>query len=425
MGFVKQLLVAAVVFVAAGVLWLRFDAGTGAYLASDESPLPASLRPLVAAVAPDGHGETIAPTTPLGAARPAPLVVVDAARADVTRQRLQALGTGEAERAVAVYPDAAGIVTEIAFAPGQSVSAGDILARLESDNERLAVDRARIALRGAEQQVERYRALSSSAAITAVQIEEVERAFQTAQLDLRAAEIALQRRDILAPIDGRVGLSPVNRGALVGNQTMVATIDDRERLKIAFLAPEGFVADLDVGMTVTARPTTRTGRAYEGEISALDSRIDEASRTLRVEALIDNENDDLRPGMSFSIEMDLPGEAFLSVDPLAVQWERAGPFVWVVENETARKARVRIIERNVERVLLASDALQAEDAVVVEGIQSLREGVSVRLLDRQAPLPEPVDAGDPVASTGGREAGAQGRRAAVGPGAASAAEVAP
>lgn len=425
MGFLKQALVAAVVLVLAGALWLRFDRASGDYLASSSSPLPESLRPLVAAIAPAGGPRTIAPTTPRTGERPAPLVVVDAARADVTRQRLQALGTGEAERAVAVYPDAAGIVTEIAFEPGERVSAGQVLARLENDNERLALDRARIALRAAEQQVERYRALSSSAAITAVQIEEVERALQTAQLDLRAAEIALERRDILAPIDGRVGLSPVNRGTLVGNQTLVATIDDRERLKVVFLAPEGFVSDLDVGMPVTARPTTRSGRSYEGEIAALDSRIDEASRTLRVEALIDNGNDDLRPGMSFSIEMDLPGEAFLSVDPLSVQWERAGPFVWVVEGDAARKASVRIIERNVDRVLLASDDLDEGDAVVVEGIQSLREGVAVRRLDRQAPLPEPVDAGDPVASTNGREAGVPDRRAAVGPGEAAAAEVGP
>lgn len=411
MAFLKQVAVTLVVLVLAMGAFLRFDPNTGRYLLSQESPLPASLRPLVAFIAPSGEATSIGATPQRRGEPQPPLVVVDTATRESARDRLRAIGTGEAERSVAVYPDASGIVSQIGFAPGDTIARGDILATLDSDNERLAVDRARIALRAAEQQVERYRALSASAAITTVQIEDVERALETARLDLRAAEIALDRRNIVAPIDGRVGLTAIDTGTLVGNQTLIATIDDRDRLKIVFLAPEGFVPDLTVGLPVEARPTTRSGRSYEGEISALDSRIDEASRTLRVEALIENENDELRPGLSFSLELAFQGEEFLSVDPLSVQWERAGPYVWVVKNDAAQKAAIRIIERNVERVLVASDELAEGDAVVVEGIQSLREGVSVRV--RANGPPRNVEPSEPIAATQPDGEPAADRRAAV------------
>lgn len=421
MGIWKQGVVTLAVVAIAGAAWIRLDPSVGAALTAEDGPLPAALHPIVAAIAP-------APTTRVGPTRGGrptvePLVVVDAARPSVTRDRLRAVGTGEAERSVAVYPDAAGIVTAVGVRPGTLVSEGDVLARLESADQELAVERARIALQAAEEQLQRYRSLSSSAAVTAVQLQEVERALQTARLDLRAAEIALERRSILAPIGGRVGLTSIDTGALVGNSTLIATIDDRARLKVAFNAPEGFVSELAVGQPVSALPTTRTGTVYEGEISAIDSRIDEASRTLRVEALLDNEADDLRPGMSFSIELALPGQEFLSVDPLAVQWERAGPYVWVVRDDAAEKAGVRIVERNVDRLLVASEDLADGDAVVVEGIQSLREGVTVRVRDLDGA--SGVE-GPPVADVPGSQAApgdGASRRAAFGTG-ANAAEIA-
>ncbi|WP_185983562.1 efflux RND transporter periplasmic adaptor subunit [Aureimonas mangrovi] len=382
MALVKQFAVAVLVLLVAGAAWLRLDPAPGQYLLSDDSPLPGFLRPVVAAVA-TSETARIGATPRRDQSQAAQLVTVDPARADVTRDRLQAIGTGEARRTVAIYPDATGIITSVAFRPGEEVEEGEILATLENDAQILAVDRARIALQAARDQAQRFEALASS--VTAVQVADARRAVDTANLDLRAAEIELGKRTITAPIAGRVGLSPLEVGALVGSQTLIATIDDREQLKVVFNAPEAFVSEIAVGDSLSATPTARTGRVYDGQISALDSRIDEASRTLRTEALIDNSADDLRPGMSFTVDIGFAGNAYVSVLPLAIQWERSGSFVWVVTDGTVSKAPVQIIERNVERVLVASDVLAAGDAVVVEGTQQLREGQAVR-------TPESVDA---------------------------------
>ena len=148
-----------------------------------------------------------------------------------------------------------------------------------------------------------------------------------------------------------------------------------------------FCRSLGMENAVTATPTTRTGRTYDGEITALDNRIDETSRTLRAEATVDNSSDILRPGMSFTVDIAFNGQDYLSVDALAIQWERAGPFVWTVDDGQARKARIEIIERNVDRVLVASQSLVAGQPVVIEGVQQLREGSPVRVNDPEA-LPD-------------------------------------
>ena len=72
--------------------------------------------------------------------------------------------------------------------------------------------------------------------------------------------------------------------------------------------------------------------------------------------------------MSFSVSLSLEGESFLSVDPISVVWERTGPIVWKIVDGKAQKASVRIVERTIDRVLVASDDLAAGEGGAVESI---------------------------------------------------------
>ena len=106
--------------------------------------------------------------------------------------------------------------------------------------------------------------------------------------------------------------------------------------------------------------------------------MDPASRTLRIRARIDNPEDKLRAGMAFSVGMRFAGDTFPAVDPLAVQWDAEGSYVWQVVDGKSVKTRVRIIQRNPDVVLVDAE-LKADDAVVVEGLQRVREGADVRI----------------------------------------------
>ena len=386
MALLRQTLasIAVLAVIAIVALW-AFEA-PGRFLLSHREALPGPLIRVVEAVS--RAGDKVGPTSvTAGDALSRTLVVTDAATPDRTRDRLRVIGTGQAVSTVAIHPDASGLITEVRFRSGDRVQQGQVLAVLQSDAETVAVERARIALEAAQDQVRRYRALLNSNSITSVQFDEVRRAAEAAALDLRAAEIALDDRRLVAPIGGIVGLVTIEPGSYVSSDTLVATVDDRTKLKVMISVPEAFVPEIAIGHAVTATPTTRTGRTYDGEITALDNRIDETSRTLRAEATVDNSSDILRPGMSFTVDIAFNGQDYLSVDALAIQWERAGPFVWTVDDGQARKARIEIIERNVDRVLVASQSLVAGQPVVIEGVQQLREGSPVRVNDPEA-LPD-------------------------------------
>ncbi|HEY9055811.1 MAG TPA: efflux RND transporter periplasmic adaptor subunit [Aurantimonas sp.] len=394
MAFLKQLFVTLLVLLGASVAYLTFDPSAARWILESDIPLTPAVRSAVVWLAP----EAASPETKKVAERPgreragagrgsnATPVVAGEVTTGSTRTRMRAIGTGDAARSIVVYPDnTTGIVAEIGVGSGEKVEEDDVLVRLERASEEIAVERARIALDAAEDKVTRFERLRKSNTLSAVEVDTIIRERDNARLDLRTAEIALGKRDIRAPIAGRVGIVSVDKGDLVGSQTVIATVDERERLKVIFYTPESFVQELTIGTPVQAVSTARPGKTYEGHISAIDSRLDETSRTLRTEATIDNSDDALRPGMSFTVTLSLEGEKYLSLDPIAVVWERTGPIVWKIIDGKAQKAPIRIVERNVDRVLVISDAIEAGDLVVVEGLQSVRAGGAVEIQGSDGP----------------------------------------
>ena len=279
------------------------------------------------------------------------------------------------------------------FNPASASRPARSIATLDSEVEQIALDRATIALADAEARLERIRSLRTANTATQVQVTDAELVVGNARLAQRDAQLNLDRRSVTAPIEGIVGILPVEAGNYVTTDTVVATIDDRSRIKIDFYVPERFAASMAVGGLLTASPIARPEEIVEGSVSAVDNRVDDKSRTLLVQASIPNEKDTLRAGMSFRVEVRFPGDTYPSVDPLAIQWGTDGAFVWVVRDGKAKRTPVRIVQRNTENVLVAAEGIAAGDTVVTEGVHAVREGSDV-LIAKSDPAPAmPVAAG--------------------------------
>ncbi|MBO3760800.1 efflux RND transporter periplasmic adaptor subunit [Ciceribacter sp. L1K23] len=380
MAFWKQLLLAAVLLVVALVGWLWFVPGSGQTLARLGLP-----QALVSALGPSPDAATQTGAVNGGQAGAnggrrqggnAPAVVAVAVETGTVNDRLSAIGSGEAIQSVVVMPQVAGTIEEILVTSGQRVTKGQVLAKLDRDEQVIALDRARVALRSAVERSSSYKNLQS---VARLEVLDAQIAEETAKLAVSTAELDLRRRDIVAPIDGVAGIVAVNVGDNVTTQTTVVTIDDRSEILVDFWAPERFAVTIEPGQAVEATSIARPGQVFSGVVDAIDNRVDLESRTIRIRARIDNPQDVLRAGMAFNVSMRFPGETYPSVNPLAVQWDVDGSFVWKVTDEKAQKARVRIVQRNPESVLVEGD-VEAGDLVVTEGIQRVREGQAVRLL---------------------------------------------
>ncbi|MEK1933785.1 MAG: efflux RND transporter periplasmic adaptor subunit [Pararhizobium sp.] len=374
----KQVSISLVILVVGLGIWVRFVPGAGAMLAKAGVPeqlLVFAAKPADGAADGQGAGQGQG-SGRRGQGGGAPLVVTQPVDSAVVNDRLNAIGNGEAILSVAVTPQATGNLTEVLVHSGDRIEKGQVIARLDRDEQKIAAAQAKVAVDSAREKVERNRRLGN--AVSVAVLREAEFAMQAAELALQTAELDLKRRDIVAPSGGIVGIITVNPGDYVTTSTPVAVVDDRSQILVDFWAPERFSTKISVGQAVTASAIALPGSEFSGSIHAIDNRIDQASRTLRVRARIDNPNDTLRAGMSFSVSVRFPGDQYPTVNPLAIQWSADGSYVWRIDQEKSQKVPVKIVQRNSDKVLVEAE-LAKGDAVVMEGVQRLRDGGTVRV----------------------------------------------
>ncbi|WP_102226101.1 efflux RND transporter periplasmic adaptor subunit [Acidimangrovimonas sediminis] len=306
-------------------------------------------------------------------------VVADPVGTALMNDSARAIGDGRALRAVTVMPQVAGQITAVNATSGSRVESGFVLAQLEDEAQKIALEQARLTLADTQETLKRQQRLGTSGATAISQIQEAQLQVRTAELGVRKAEFELGQRKIRAPFAGWVGLISAEVGDQVTPSSEIAQIDDRSTLLVDFRLPERYVGQLAEGLSVTATSLARTDVALTGRIRALDNRVDEASRTILVEAELANPEDRLRAGMAFAIRVDLPGDQVPTVPPLAVQWSGEGPFVWVVAEGKARRLALQILQRNADAVLVRAD-FRPGDRVVTEGVQMLRPGSAVQIV---------------------------------------------
>lgn len=290
--------------------------------------------------------------------------------------RVAAVGSSRARQEVTLTARVAGVVSDVFFEGGSKVSADEPLLKLLSEPEAIAVETAEAQRAQAFDTVERYNQLSSGS-ITRVAKSEAETALKVADAALRAARYQLDQMTIRAPFAGVMGLTNLQPGDYVAVGDAIATIDDRSTLIIEFTVPEAVASSVKIGLPVRANPIARTGDVSNGKVQAVGTRIDPVSRTLRVRAEIPNTDLSLIPGSTFSVSIRLPGEEAPELPGLAIQWDRAGAFVWRLTGEnTVERVDAVILARNGDRVLVEAD-LEAGDKVVHEGGGFLRAGQTV------------------------------------------------
>ncbi|ULJ72887.1 efflux RND transporter periplasmic adaptor subunit [Rhizobium gallicum] len=380
MAFWKQFVLSLIVIAAGFAGWIFLVPGAADVLRNAGVP-----ENIVAKVAPpvepgggasgQGEGAQGGGGRSGGGRNSAVLVVTQAVVQGVVNDRLNAIGTGDAIRSVAVTPQAMGTIREILIKSGDKVKQGQVLAKLDSEEQVIAKGQAEVALKSAIEKSNLYHNIKSS--VARMDVFDAEIAEQGARLQLQAAELNLTRRNIVAPIDGIVGIVPVNIGDNVTTSTPIVTLDDRSEILVDYWVPERFANTVSVGQPVEVTSVARPGQVFTGEVQAVDNRIDAASRTLRIRAKVDNRADELRAGMSFNVSMKFAGDKYPAVDPVSVQWDSQGSFVWQVVDGKSHKVRVSIVQRNPDFVLVKA-GIKDGDAIVTQGLQRVREGGPVR-----------------------------------------------
>ncbi|AGF74149.1 HlyD family secretion protein [Bartonella australis AUST/NH1] len=321
-------------------------------------------------------------TSKIPAGRPPTNVVVGGVTVQNFCEQFTAIGSGRAIAAVELTPWSKGIIDKLFVSAGAKVREGDLIAKLDSEKEEIAAARAKVQRDNSALTLSRVLKLRATNTATEVQEISARLELDNANLALRDADLALNRRMIRTPISGVVGILPIDVGNAVSSDTVIGRIENRERILVDIWAPERYASRIHIGDKVTATLIAQPDKTFVGHIYAFDNVVDVGSRTLHAQVEIQNEKDMLISGMSFSVMSQFCDGSFPAVDPLAVQWDRKGSFVWRVKEGKAEYVPVSIIQHKGDKVFVKAP-LKNGDQIVIQGVQMLHPGSSVTVDDSE------------------------------------------
>jgi membrane fusion protein (multidrug efflux system) len=281
-----------------------------------------------------------------------------------------ALGTLRAWESVDISASVSQIVTSINFEDGQHVTRGDVLATLKQGAEQATLREQQAALLDARREVRRLENLARQNQVAQTELDKSRTQATILQYKIEEIEARLTDHTITAPFTGVLGLRIVSEGALVSPGQRLTTLDDLSRMRLDFSVPATRLGSLVLGQSVSAKSPAYS-RTFTGEIAAIDSRIDTVSRAVLVRATLENPDMLLRPGLLMEVVVKSEPRQALLVPEESLQSRASEHFLWLIEDETARRITVEIAGRQPGWVEVRA-GLDPGSVIVRDGVHMLR-----------------------------------------------------
>ncbi len=321
-------------------------------------------------------------------------------------------GRIDAVRVAEVRARVSGILLEKTFQEGADVNAADVLFKIDPapleavrDNAAAALARAEANLQQAETQLERYRSLVASNAVSKQNFDNAESAAKIAAAEVKAAAAALKTAEldlgyatVTAPISGRIGKAQVTEGALVGEgeATRLAVIQQLDPIYFDFTQSSGDLLALRRAMNNGELSQVEPGKAQAtlllddgseyplpGKILFSEAAVDESTGMVSLRAEFPNPEKLLLPGMFARVRVvQAVRENVVTVPQRAVTRQQGGMGSVLVIDESDH-AQVRLIQTDnaVGDKWIVTSGLKAGERVIIEGHLKAHPGAPV--------IPEP------------------------------------
>ena len=332
--------------------------------------------------------------------RPPPSSVsIAEAKSEVIPNLLTAVGGLAAVHQVDVTSDVSGRITDIMFAPGATVKAGNPLVQLfdAPDQADLANFKAQATV--AQLSLDRAKQLASRQFGPQATVDSAQAAYDQAQAGIAKTEAIISQKLVRAPFDGELGVRHVEVGQFLTAGTQIVTLTDLSTLYANLTVTEKDSAALKVGQTVRILVDAYPGRTFEGKITAIEPQIATDTRNIRVQATLENPDHILKPGMFATTTVVLPDKpAVVTIPETAVDYTLYGDSVFLITEKKADDGKtsltaVRTFVRSGNRIGGRAEilsGLKPGDRVVAVGQLKLQSGAAVAI-STDAPPPIPAN----------------------------------
>jgi membrane fusion protein (multidrug efflux system) len=340
---------------------------------------------------------------------PKPAISVSAANSEQVQwqNRLPAIGTLKALQGIDLTVESSGTVQDVLFRSGEKVSLHQPLIQLDSDVESATLATSQAERDLAQVEFDRARSLLTRQALSKSEYDRLAAELLKANTRVAQLKAIMAKKRILAPFAGTIGIRQIDVGDFVSSGTIIATLQDVSSLYVDFYLPEQSVPQLKLGQRVRFSVAAFPKESFEGEINAINPKVENSTRNVQVRAILSNPESKLLPGMFANLEVLLPSEdARVVVPETALTYTLYGNSVYVignkkddqgVEEKDDKGQPVLVVERRFVETgerrdgkVIVLKGLKAGEQVVTAGQLKLDNGSHVAVVTDDALMNSPA-----------------------------------
>jgi membrane fusion protein (multidrug efflux system) len=327
-----------------------------------------------------------------GGGRPPPTVTAATAARSEWQPSLSATGTLEPVRGVAVTPEISGVVAEVGMRSGARIAEGDLLVRMRAPELKAQLRALKAERAEALSAFRRAERLAERGNTSQARLDETRAQYRSLDAQIAEQEARIAKKTLRAPFDGELGISEVDPGQYLRAGEPLVSLQDLTPMQVNFALPEQHLPKVSVGQRVRVRVDAYPERTFEGEVTAIDPQVSEATRNVTVQASLANAERRLRPGMFARVQLDTgQAEQLVTLPQTAIVTNPYGSSVFVVQDGGDGPPRVtqQRVETGGQRgtQIAVTKGLNGGETVVTSGQIKLREGAPVQIKD----APQPTD----------------------------------
>jgi membrane fusion protein (multidrug efflux system) len=314
------------------------------------------------------------------------LVEVRVAQPELLLNTVSATGSVMANEKAEIRPEVSGRIINILFEEGATVPKNKLLVKLNDSDLQAQLKRNEAQALVLTSDESQKRKLLEIKAISQDEYDLAKSVLMVNQADRQLLQAQIAKTEIYAPFTGKVGLRTVSVGNYLASNTLIATIQQLDPIKIEFDIPEKYIGFVNPGMEITFR-TDASDSIYAAKVYAVESSISTETRTLKIRARCANPSGELKPGTFARIDMIL--ERFpdaIKIPSEAVLTELNGNRVYVCKGGKAQMTPVITGIRTDSEIQILS-GIAPGDSLIITGLMQLANGAPVIVKKKKADQP--------------------------------------
>ena len=290
-----------------------------------------------------------------------------------------ASGTLLANEEVELHPEASGKITQLNLNEGTSVNKGTLLVKLFDADLQATLKKLELQKESAEKTETRLKQLLAINGIGQQEYDNAVTQLNNIKADIELTQAQISKTEVRAPFNGVVGLKNVSIGAYVSPTTSIATLQQIDPLKVDFTVPEKYSSSLAKG-DVIKFTVDGSAENFSGKVFAIEPKIDEATRSIKVRALVQNSKTKLFPGAFAKIDLGLKSvEGALMVPTQCIIPEARNKKLIVVKDGKAKFVIVETGVRN-ESYIQITSGVEIGDTIVATALMYVKPDAGVKVV---------------------------------------------